>query len=116
IEQVKAFELKLAQGAKTRGGHLDGAKVTPEIAEIRGVEPYQSIDSPNRFKEFGDPRTMIDFIERLREVGGKPIGVKLVVGDTDGLDQLAATMAATGKGPDFITIDGGEGGTGASYQ
>src|SRR5690606_8412885 len=80
------------------------------------VEPYQSIDSPNRFKEFGDPRTMIDFIERLREVGGKPIGVKLVVGDTDGLDQLAATMAATGKGPDFITIDGGEGGTGASYQ
>ncbi|MFD1409946.1 FMN-binding glutamate synthase family protein [Kroppenstedtia eburnea] len=115
IEQVKAFEIKLAQGAKTRGGHLDGAKVTPEIAEIRGVEAYRPIDSPNRFKEFGDPISMLHFIEKLREVGGKPVGIKLVVGDVD-LERLAVAMAETGMAPDFITVDGGEGGTGASYK
>lgn len=114
--QVKAFELKLAQGAKTRGGHVEGDKVTPSIAAVRNVEPYKTIDSPNRFNQFNDIPSMFDFIEQIREFTGKPVGIKLVVGGTDTLDELARHMAETGKGPDFITIDGGEGGTGASYQ
>ncbi|HEX7064890.1 MAG TPA: FMN-binding glutamate synthase family protein [Bacillales bacterium] len=116
IEQVKAFELKLAQGAKTRGGHVDGEKVTPEIAEIRKVEPYKSIDSPNRFNEFKNAGEMIDFMEKIREHTGMPVGCKIVVGRNDSVVELAQVMKETGKGPDFITVDGGEGGTGASYQ
>jgi glutamate synthase domain-containing protein 2 len=116
IPQVKAFELKLAQGAKARGGHLEGSKVTGEIAEIRGVEPYKTLDSPNRFKQFHDVPSMIDFIEKIRNHTGKPTGIKIVVGGDDSVDELAAYMRETGKGPDFISIDGGEGGTGATYQ
>lgn len=116
LKEIKAFELKLAQGAKTRGGHLDGKKVTPEIASIRNVEAWESIDSPNRFREFNSPEGMLDFIEQLREVGGKPVGIKLVVGNTGDIEELASFMAKTGRHPDFITVDGGEGGTGASYQ
>ncbi|MCG0040807.1 glutamate synthase-related protein, partial [Escherichia coli] len=77
IDQIKAFELKLAQGAKTRGGHVDGAKVSEEVADIRNVEPGKSIDSPNRFYEFSNPPEMLDFIEKLRDVGQKPVGIKL---------------------------------------
>ncbi|QYR20209.1 FMN-binding glutamate synthase family protein [Paenibacillus sp. sptzw28] len=116
IPQIRAFELKLAQGAKARGGHLDGSKVSEEIALIRGVEPFKTIDSPNRFDQFSDAYGMIDFIERMREVTGKPVGVKIVVGGEDSVDELAEAMKRTGKGPDFITVDGGEGGTGATYQ
>ncbi|HET6872628.1 MAG TPA: FMN-binding glutamate synthase family protein [Sporolactobacillaceae bacterium] len=116
IPQVKAFELKLAQGAKVRGGHIDGEKVTPEIAEIRKVKAYQSIDSPNRFNEFSDVASMFDFMERIRELTGKPVGMKMVIGSNDSAIELAEYMRDTGKGPDFITVDGGEGGTGASYQ
>ncbi len=116
MEQVKAFELKLAQGAKTRGGHVEGEKVTEEIAKIRLVEPGQTINSPNRFYEFDNPASLFDFIEKLRDVGGKPVGMKIVVGDLDALEEMVKTMKDTGKGPDFITIDGGEGGTGATYQ
>jgi glutamate synthase (ferredoxin) len=116
IPQIRAFELKLAQGAKARGGHVDAEKVTPEIAAIRLVEPYHSIDSPNRFNQFHDVPTMIDFIERIREHTGKPVGIKMVVGGNDAADELAMYMKQTGKGPDFITIDGGEGGTGATFQ
>lgn len=116
LPQVKAIELKLGQGAKIRGGHVDAEKVTPEVAAIRKVKPYQSIDSPNRFREFRDVPSMVDFIERIREVTGKPVGIKIVVGGPDSLMELAAHMKETGKGPDFITVDGGEGGTGASYQ
>jgi glutamate synthase domain-containing protein 2 len=116
IPQIKAFELKLAQGAKARGGHVDGEKVTPEIAEIRKVEPWKSVDSPNRFHEFHDAPSMIEFVEKVRSVTGKPVGIKLVVGGNDAIFDLAAEMKRTGKGPDFITVDGGEGGTGASYQ
>ncbi len=72
IPQVKAFELKLGQGAKIRGGHLEGSKVTPLIAEIRGVEPWKTINSANRFDEFYDFDTMFDFIEKIRSVSGKP--------------------------------------------
>ncbi|CEG26312.1 FMN-binding glutamate synthase family protein [Bacillus sp. B-jedd] len=116
LEQIKAFELKLAQGAKIRGGHLEGAKVTEEIARIRLVEPGKTINSPNRFYEFGNYHEMFDFIERLRDVGGKPVGIKIVVGDLDSLEEMASIMRDTGMGPDFITVDGGEGGTGATYQ
>ncbi|MGE7762492.1 FMN-binding glutamate synthase family protein [Peribacillus sp. NPDC097895] len=116
IPQIKAFEIKLAQGAKTRGGHIDAEKVTPEIAEIRKVEPFKSIDSPNRFHQFSDVPTMCEFIERIRNHTGKPVGMKMVVGGNDSVEELAKYMKETGNGPDFITVDGGEGGTGASYQ
>ena len=112
MPQVKAFELKLGQGAKIRGGHVDAEKVTPEIAAIRKVKPYHSIDSPNRFREFHDVPTMVDFIERIRETTGKPVGIKVVVGGPDSLTELASYIKETGKGPDFITVDGGEGGLG----
>ncbi|MED3708665.1 FMN-binding glutamate synthase family protein [Peribacillus frigoritolerans] len=116
IEQVKAFEIKLAQGAKIRGGHIEGQKVTEEIAQIRLVEPGQTINSPNRFYEFKNFNELFEFVERMRDVGGKPIGIKIVVGDLDALEEMTKTMRDTGKGPDFITVDGGEGGTGATYQ
>lgn len=116
IPQVKAFELKLAQGAKTRGGHVEAQKVTEEIAKIRNVEPYKTINSPNRFNEFHDVPSMFDFIEEIRAFTGKPVGIKIVVGGHDSVEALASHMKASGKGPDFITIDGSEGGTGASYQ
>ncbi|MGM7723007.1 FMN-binding glutamate synthase family protein [Metabacillus sp. Hm71] len=116
IPQVKAFEIKLAQGAKTRGGHIDAEKVTEEIARIRMVEPFKSIDSPNRFREFSDFPSLFHFIERIREHTGKPVGMKVVIGSKEEADKLARSIKETGKGPDFITVDGGEGGTGASYQ
>ncbi|MGE7903318.1 FMN-binding glutamate synthase family protein [Peribacillus sp. NPDC094092] len=116
IEQVKAFEIKLAQGAKIRGGHIEGQKVTEEIAQIRLVEPGQTINSPNRFYEFKNFNELFEFVERMRDVGGKPIGIKIVVGDLDALEEMTKTMKDTGKGPDFIAVDGGEGGTGATYQ
>ncbi|NHM32646.1 FMN-binding glutamate synthase family protein [Bacillus sp. C11] len=116
MDVIKAFELKLAQGAKTRGGHVEGEKVTEEIARIRLVEPGKTINSPNRFYEFGDTPTMFDFIEQLRSIGGKPVGIKIVIGDLDALENMISYMKESGKGPDFITIDGGEGGTGATFQ
>ncbi|WNS73638.1 FMN-binding glutamate synthase family protein [Bacillus sp. DTU_2020_1000418_1_SI_GHA_SEK_038] len=114
--QVKAFEIKLGQGAKIRGGHIEGSKVTPEIAEIRGVEPYKTIDSPNRFEEFDDMDMMMDFIDRIRDESGKPVGIKMVIGSEETFEEFAAYMAIMKRYPDFITIDGGEGGTGATYQ
>jgi glutamate synthase domain-containing protein 2 len=116
MPQIRAFELKLAQGAKARGGHIDGDKVTPEIAKIRLVEPYKSIDSPNRFKEFEDLPSMFEFITKVREHTGKPVGMKMVLGSPEQADELALYIRQSGMAPDFITIDGGEGGTGASYQ
>lgn len=116
LPQVRAFELKLGQGAKIRGGHIEGEKVTPEIASIRGVEPYKSVDSPNRFEEFDDMDSMMDFIEKIREVSGKPVGIKMVIGNEEMFEDFVAYMAISNRYPDFITIDGGEGGTGATYQ
>ncbi len=116
MEQVKAFEVKLAQGAKTRGGHLEGQKVTEEIARIRLIEPGKTINSPNRFVDYDSFESLFDFIEELREAGGKPVGMKIVVGDVEKLDEMVQFMRDSGKGPDFITIDGSEGGTGATYQ
>lgn len=114
--QVKAFELKLAQGAKTRGGHVDGKKVTEEIASIRNVEPYETINSPNRFHQFDDVPSMFDFIEKIREHTGMPVGMKIVVGGNDSVEELASYMKESDTGPNFITVDGSEGGTGASFQ
>lgn len=116
MEQVKAFEIKLAQGAKTRGGHLEGQKVTEEIARIRLIELGKTVNSPNRFDDYDSFPALFDFIEQLREVGGKPVGMKIVVGDIEGLEEMVQIMRDSNKGPDFITIDGGEGGTGATYQ
>ena len=116
IPQVRAFELKLAQGAKTRGGHIDNAKVTEEIARIRNVKIGVTIDSPNRFSEFKTDRELLSFIERLRDIGGKPVGIKLVIGRLADVEALVQEMASSGQHPDFITVDGGEGGTGATYQ
>ncbi|WP_214825914.1 FMN-binding glutamate synthase family protein [Exiguobacterium algae] len=115
IPQVRAFELKLAQGAKTRGGHIDGSKVTPEIARIRKVKAGETIDSPNRFSQFKTNDEMLAFVEQLREIGGKPVGIKLVVGKLEDIESLVIEMAASNRVPDFITIDGSEGGTGATY-
>jgi glutamate synthase domain-containing protein 2 len=116
IPQIKAFEIKLAQGAKTRGGHVEGDKVTAEIAEIRGVEVGKTINSPNRFHQFHDLPTLFDFVEKIRDVGGLPVGTKIVIGSPEDADDFARYMKESGKGPDFITLDGGEGGTGATFQ
>ncbi|WCF11543.1 FMN-binding glutamate synthase family protein (plasmid) [Paenibacillus thiaminolyticus] len=116
LPQVKAFELKLGQGAKIRGGHVEGAKVTHEIANIRGVQPYKTIDSPNRFEEFNDLESMMKFVCRIRQETGKPVGIKLVVGSEETFEEFVMYMALTNHYPDFISIDGGEGGTGATYK
>ncbi|MHC0039529.1 glutamate synthase-related protein [Pseudoneobacillus sp. C159] len=116
IPKVKAFELKLGQGAKIRGGHVEGAKVTPEVAEIRGVEPWKSIDSPNRFDEFYDTPSLLYFLEKVRDVAEKPVGIKIVVGGPDTFDEFVQEMKALNIYPDFISVDGGEGGSGATYK
>jgi glutamate synthase domain-containing protein 2 len=115
--EVKAIEIKLAQGAKVRGGKLPKEKITPEIAEIRGVEMGRDVESPNRFPLFENMDELFDLIKRWRELsGGKPVGIKVVAGNEDSFVELALKMKETGEGPDFITIDGSEGGTGATYQ
>lgn len=116
MPQIKAFELKLGQGAKLRGGHLDAEKVTPEIAKIRLIPPYQSVDSPNRFYQFHDLPTLFAFIARLKEVSSKPIGIKIVIGSYLEALELARYMKTSEQAPDFISVDGGEGGTGATFQ
>jgi glutamate synthase (ferredoxin) len=116
IEQVRGFELKFHQGAKIRGGHVEGPKVTPEIASIRGVEAWKSIDSPNRFPMFRHLDDAFDHVMRMREESGKPVGIKIVVGGTGSVDEIAAAMARRGDGPDWIVVDGGEGGSGATYR
>lgn len=116
IPEVKAFELKLAQGAKMRGGHVEGAKVTEEIAEIRNVVPFTTINSPNRFHQFDDYPSLFDFIDKIRDHSGKPVGIKVVIGGQEDAEELASFMQETGMGPDFISLDGAEGGSGATYQ
>lgn len=116
MPQVKAFELKLAQGAKMRGGHVEGEKVTEEIAEIRNVVPFTTINSPNRFQQFDDYPTLFQFVEDIRNHTGKPVGIKIVIGSQEDAEELAAFIQETGLGPDFISLDGAEGGSGATYQ
>jgi glutamate synthase domain-containing protein 2 len=112
---VRAIEVKLSQGAKPGlGGVLPGAKVTDEIAAARGVPVGITVHSPNRHVEFDDVGSLIDFVERIADASGVPVGIKSAIGDARFWDELAATMADTGRGPDFVTVDGGEGGTGAA--
>jgi glutamate synthase domain-containing protein 2 len=115
-ENVKAFELKFGQGAKIRGGHLEGAKVTHKVADIRKVRAGQTINSPNRFPFLRNPMETLRFIKTLQDEGGKPVGIKLVVGFESNLNEFFDAMILLQIYPDFITVDGGEGGTGATYK
>ena len=114
--QVKMVELKLSQGAKPgHGGMLPGAKITPEIAEARGVPMGQDCISPAAHPEFSTPLEMMAFIGRLRDLsGGKPVGFKLCIGHRREFFCMIRAMVETGIAPDFIVIDGKEGGTGAA--
>lgn len=114
--EVKAIELKLAQGAKVRGGKLPKEKITPEIAKIRGIGMGKDIESPNRFPLFSDMDGLFHWIAHWQNITGKPVGIKVVTGDEHSFDELASYMKQTGQKPDFISIDGAEGGTGATYQ
>ena len=112
---VRAIEIKLSQGAKPGlGGLLPAPKVTEEIASIRGVPAGRDCVSPAAHTAFDDVDEMIEFVERLAHATGLPVGIKSAVGDLGFWSVLADRMAATGGGPDFVTIDGGEGGTGAA--
>jgi glutamate synthase domain-containing protein 2 len=114
--QVKMIELKLSQGAKPgHGGILSGRKVTEEIARIRNVPLGKDVISPPAHSAFRDAKGMIAFIATLRELsGGKPIGIKLCLGHRHEFDELVAEMKALGNYPDYIVVDGSEGGTGAA--
>ncbi|NHF60081.1 FMN-binding glutamate synthase family protein [Flavobacteriaceae bacterium TP-CH-4] len=112
---IKAIEIKLSQGAKPgKGGVLPGAKITPEIAKIRGVEVGKDVLSPATHKAFDNIPELMQLIEDIAEETGLPVGIKGAIGKLDQWEQLADLMLKTGKGPDFITVDGGEGGTGAA--
>lgn len=117
--QVKMFELKLSQGAKPgKGGILPGSKVTSEIAAIRGIEVGKDSISPNRHLDINNNHDLLDRIEHIREVTGKPVGFKAVISDTDWFAELCELMVSRGaeRAPDFITVDSADGGTGASPQ
>lgn len=116
FDQVKMIELKLSQGAKPgHGGILPGAKVTPEIAEARGVSVGEDCVSPASHSAFSTPTEMLEFIDRLRELsGGKPVGFKLAIGHPWEWFAIVKAMLESGRKPDFIVVDGGEGGTGAA--
>ena len=113
---VVMMEVKLAQGAKPgKGGLLPGAKVTPEIAAIRGIPVWQDSISPNRHRDIGNVRELGDFVRRVRDLSGKPVIVKFVAGDEDFLDAWFADCVLRPECcPDAVQIDGGEGGTGAA--
>lgn len=115
-DQIKMIEIKMSQGAKPgHGGMLMAPKVTPEIAETRGVPEYQDCISPSRHTEFSTPNELLDFVERLRDLsGGKPVGIKLCIGHPWEFIAIVKAMVETGKMIDFITVDGAEGGTGAA--
>jgi glutamate synthase (ferredoxin) len=112
---IRALEVKLSQGAKPGlGGVLPAAKVSPEIARTRGVPEGQDCISPSRHAEFHDVDSMLDFVEMLADETGLPVGLKSAVGELTVWHELADAMSADGRGVDFITVDGGEGGTGAA--
>ncbi len=116
LPNVKMIEIKLSQGAKPgHGGILPAKKVTPEIAKIRHVEMGQDVISPPYHSAFSTPVEFLHFIKKLRDLsGGKPIGFKLCVGRKSQFLAICKAMVKTGIMPDFITVDGGEGGTGAA--
>lgn len=114
--QVKMIELKLSQGAKPgHGGILSGKKVTQEVADIRNVPLGQDVISPPSHTAFRDARGMLAFIATLRDLsGGKPVGIKLCLGHQAEFEELVNEMVELGNYPDYIVVDGSEGGTGAA--
>jgi glutamate synthase domain-containing protein 2 len=115
--QVRMFEIKLSQGAKPgKGGILPAAKVTPEIAAIRGIPVGRDSRSPNRHPDIADVAALLDFVARVRNLTGKPTGFKLVIGDPGWLDELCReiNLRVPASAPDFITVDSADGGTGAA--
>ena len=117
--KVRAFEIKLSQGAKPgKGGVLPGAKVSEEIAAIRGIEPHVDSISPNRHRDVADAFQLVELVAHIRDVTGKPVGVKTAIGGWDFMHQLCEAIDRRGLeyAPDFLVIDGGEGGTGAAPQ
>lgn len=115
-ENIKMIEIKLSQGAKpSHGGILPAAKITPEIIAIRKVEAGKDVISPPAHKAFSNPVGLLNFIQELRDLsGGKPVGFKLCIGQASEFMSICKAMIETGLRPDFITVDGGEGGTGAA--
>ena len=111
---VRSIEVKLSQGAKPGvGGLLPGAKVSPEIAEARGVPVGKDVVSPSRHSAFGSVAELVNFVEEVAGATGLPVGIKSAVGQEAFWTELAEHMAETRRGPDFVTVDGAEGGTGA---
>src|SRR5699024_6508293 len=115
-EQVKMIEIKLSQGAKPgHGGVLPAAKNNEEIAKIRGLEPHTKVISPAYHNAFSDAEGLLQFVKKLRSLsGGKPTGFKLCVGKREEFIDICEAIVETGIKPDFITVDGAEGGTGAA--
>ena len=112
---VKMIEIKLSQGAKPgKGGILPKDKITEEISKIRGIPRDRDCISPNSHSEFTNVSELVEFIESLADISGLPVGIKSALGESKFWEELATQMKATNQGPDFITIDGGEGGTGAA--
>lgn len=116
IEAVKMIEIKLSQGAKPgHGGILPAAKNTVEIAKIRGIKPFTDVHSPSAHTKFNSAQGLLNFVKELRELSdGKPVGFKLCIGNTKEFEDICEAMITTGIKPDFITVDGSEGGTGAA--
>lgn len=119
FDQVKMFELKLSQGAKPgKGGILPGKKVTAEIAAIRGIPEGQDSNSPNAHIEIKTVLELLDMIQRVRTITGKPVGFKAVMGTVEWIDDLCIEIKKRGinSAPDFITLDSADGGSGAAPQ
>ncbi len=118
-KSVKAFEIKLSQGAKPgKGGVLPGAKVTEEISRIRGIPVGEDSISPNRHRDIANVNDLLDKIAYLRDLTGRPVGVKTAIGGWEFTNELCEAILRRGKefAPDFLAIDGGEGGSGAAPQ
>ncbi len=122
-DHIHMIQLKLSQGAKPgMGGHLPGSKVTPEVAAVRRVPVGKTVISPPQHAEIlaATPKEsvakLIDFVEEIRALTERPVGIKLCVGRLDELDLLVEAMRSTGKGPDAIQLDGSDGGTGAGQN
>ena len=114
-DEIKMIEIKLSQGAKPgKGGLLPKEKLTPEIAELRGVPMGKDVISPPHHKECTDKSTTVSFIRRVQEVSGLPVGIKFCVGSFKEVEDLAQEMLRQDVFPDYISVDGAEGGTGAA--
>ena len=117
MQNVKMFEIKISQGAKPgKGGMLPGGKVTEEIAKIRGIPAGHNSISPNRHEDVSSPDELLDAIKRIRDIAGKPVGIKMALGTYGWLDKFFELIYQRGieSAPDFITVDSSEGGTGAA--